>query len=110
MRYLETESERLSKMVGGGAQSIWKMRKADLVRTAETELGMSRAAAEKETVGQLRLLIRELREFREMQETGQKLPKGLTRMNHAELLKTCELWGIATEDSGKKWASRPGSR
>ena len=102
VRYLEEENERLSKMVGGDAKSIWKMRKADLVRTAETELGMNRAAAEKETVGQLRLLIREYREMQEYIRAAHKLPKGLTRMTHAELLHTCEQWGVATEDSGKR--------
>ena len=89
MKYLETEIETL--------KSIWKMGKADLVCLAEIEAGLSRAEAEKGTVTQLRLMIREIREQRETQERAQKerrLPKGLPGMTHADLLNTCEQRGI----------------
>jgi hypothetical protein len=71
VEYLEKENERLKKEVGKKSDSIWDMRKADLVQRAREVLGMSVQEAEAETVGQLRLLLKEHGES--------KLPKGLGR-------------------------------
>ena len=91
MKYLETEIETL--------KSIWKMGKADLVCLAEIEAGLSRAEAEKGTVTQLRLMIREIREQRETQQRAQKqlqLPKGSPGMIRVDLPNTCEQRGTTT--------------
>ena len=48
-------------------------------------------------MSQLRLM---LKEHAEMQKPRLNLPKGLTRMTHAQLLEECDKQGVATEDSG----------
>jgi len=96
--YLEKENHKLSQEIGRRQTSIWAMRKDELVRKAREELGMSHADAESETVGQLRLLLKEHAEI--YQKPRLNLPKGLTRMTHAQLLEACDKQGIPTEDSG----------
>ena len=79
--YLEAENERLTALAGKDG-SIWTARQLELVALAQRELGMSRQAAERETVGQLRLM---LKEARAMVDAVSALPKGLQRMRLAEL-------------------------
>ena len=103
VKYLATENETL--------MSIWKMGKADLVCLAQTEAGMSRAVAQSGTVTMLRVMIREYREMQEYVQAGHRLPQGLNRITHAELLHTFEQWGVATKDSGKRrYPPKPGTR
>ena len=87
IKALETENQRLQAIVGKKAESIWDMKRADLVEVARSELGMTMAQAEKETVITLREKIRRNREIvKEAQDPMLVLPKGLQRMNHANLL------------------------
>ena len=84
---LETENERLRTLVKKKSESIWEMTKADLVEVARRELGMTKTQAEKDTVIILREKIRRNREVvAEAQDPMLVLPKGLQRMNHADLL------------------------
>ena len=69
---------------------------------ANAALGKSRGSKKKETAGLLRVMIREYREMQEYVQAGHRLPKGLNRITHAELLQTFEQWGVATKDSGKR--------
>ena len=69
--------------------SIWQMRKAELVELAVLELGWPRRQAEAETVGQLRLALREMRDEQKattaLASPQSALPKGLNRMLLAQL-------------------------
>ena len=69
---------------------------------ANAALGKSRGSKKKETAGLLRVMIREYREMQEYVQAGHRLPKGLNRITHAELLQTFEQWGVATKDSGRR--------
>ena len=69
---------------------------------ANAALGKSRGSKKKETAGLLRVMIREYREMQEYVQAGHRLPKGLNRITHAELLQTFEQWGVATKDSGER--------
>ena len=69
--------------------SIWQMRKAELVEPAVMELGWPRRQAEAETVGQLRLALRERKAeqkaARVLTSPQSVLPKGLNRMKRVQL-------------------------
>ena len=81
-----TLRNQLSSYGSNGKISIWKMRKAELVEYGVTILGWDRQTAETETVGQLRLY---LKEAGEVAKPDQVLPKGLNRLKKAELQATC---------------------
>lgn len=86
--------------LGRKKDSIWEMRKPQLVQAARERLGMSVQEAEKETVGQLRLLLKEFNQLQAAAE-GERVT-GLSRKKHAELMNLCDQMGIPTEDSGGK--------
>ena len=69
---------------------------------ANAALGKSRGSKKNETAGLLRVMIREYREMQEYVQAGHRLPKGLNRITHAELLQTFEQWGVSTKDSGER--------
>ena len=72
--------------------SIWAMPKPALVDLVVKHLGWPRDKAADETVGQLRLL---LKEFNQMVKAGKALlPKRLTRSTQAELRSECAERGI----------------
>jgi len=102
--YLKAEVERLKKLVLKGEEvSIWKMRKQELVETAVRLLGWSRSYAEKETVGQLRLY---LKEENDRQKTAGLIPKGLTKMKLEDLQVEAMNRGLPTEDEKDRRKTR----
>ena len=90
--YLEAEVTRLVHRLGKKKESIWEMRKPALVEQAMRRLGWTRDQAEAETVGQLRLYLKELNEAEKVENV--LLPKGLARMKLGELQAECEARGI----------------
>ena len=91
----KSEVTRLQNKVG--KQTIWEMKKEDLIQLAEKELGLTRSQAEKETVITLReKLRREKALMLELQEPLARLPKGLERMSVDELVQECETRGLDT--------------
>ena len=97
---LMTEVARLKATVGRREESIWLMKKEDLIQCAYRELGMSRTTAQQETMVTLRERIRQARALREAVASEvdplTQVPKGLERMCHADLLLECEKRGIST--------------
>ena len=91
MNYLEETCQRYKAKLGKMAESIWFMRKAELVEKVVNELGWNRADAEKEHAGQLRLYLREARTELSPASAG---PKGLHRMKKDELIVQCDARGI----------------
>ena len=81
--YLEAEVQRLQSKLVKKTSSIWEMRKPALVEAAIKNLGWSRDKAESETVGQLRLYLKEAKTAKE--PIKNHLPTGLQRMKHEEL-------------------------
>ncbi|CAK0872907.1 unnamed protein product [Prorocentrum cordatum] len=87
--YLEREVQTLRQREEG-PRSIWQMREAELVTLTMQELGWRRDRAEAETVGQLRLALREKKSETKASEEEKDdlrttLPKGLANMRLAEL-------------------------
>ena len=83
---LAAENQSLKMKLGKRNNSIWEMKKADLVEVARQELGMTIAAAEKETVTTLREKIRANRmKLTTNQDPLTVLPKGLEKMTWLEL-------------------------
>ena len=103
--YLEAEVIRLTKRLGRKeSESIWDMRKPALVEQVIKRLGWSREQAESETVGQLRLHLKELNQTEKAEKAV--LPKGLARMKRDELQDECVARGIETHRADKKAFSR----
>ena len=89
------ETESLKAKLGKKSESIWHMNRADLVEVARKELGMTLAAAEKETVVTLREKIRRQRDVSKvMLDPMSQVPKGLDRMKLEELKSECLLRGL----------------
>jgi hypothetical protein len=88
---LSTEVERLKVKLGKKSDSIWTSNKAELVELARAELGMTIAAAERETIT---VLKERLRSRRQMLKTAvdplDLIPKGLERMKLDELKEEIE--------------------
>ena len=83
---LAAENKRLRAKLGKRANSIWEMNNADLVEIARTELGMTIAAAERETAITLREKIGANRAKTKMnQDPTLVIPKGLDSVTHLEL-------------------------
>ena len=107
---LRTEVNRLTGVVGRYGDSIWAMRKEQLVQVAYRELGMSEYHANKETVLTLREKIRAARDEREPPTTQQnegegeigKPPKGLQKMTVKELIAECIKRGIDYGCTGER--------
>ena len=108
--YLAARLEALQKKPGLRADSIWHMGKERLVEVAVNQMGWDPPTARRETVGQLRLCIREFREAqREAAEEAHphaRLPPGLARLSRAELQGHCKDRGWATEDDCGQELSR----
>ena len=87
MRVLDQENERLRAQLGRKKDSIYQMNKAALVGLAMRLLGWSRVDAEQETVGQLRLYLKEKinQDKLEAESHELALPKALGRMKLVEL-------------------------
>ena len=94
--YQELVIECLEKQVQNATEageprpsSIWQMRKGELVELAISELGWTRRQAEAETVGQLRLALREMKDEQKVTAAlvgpQSALAKGLNRMLLAQL-------------------------
>ena len=85
---LLTENERLQMI--NPKESIWQMRKAELIEVAIAELQVTRSAATKMTVEELRERIRvERKKARDEEDPLTKLPKGLGKMSVAQLQAEC---------------------
>ena len=86
-----TEVERLRVKLGKKSDSIWSLNKAELVELARTELGMTVAAAERETVTVIRERLRSRREMlKTVVDPLDQNPKGLERMKLDELKEEIE--------------------
>ena len=85
---LLTENERLQMI--NPKESIWQMRKAELIELAIAELQVTRAAATKMTVEELRERLRlERKKAKDEEDPLQRLPKGLSKMTAAQLRAEC---------------------
>ena len=78
--------------VGRRCNSIWAMRKEDLVVVAEFELGWTYAQACGQTVAQLRVAIRSNREVRQPVD----LLKGISRWKKEQLVAKCLEFNVQT--------------
>ena len=86
---LTAENERLSK-AATPTESIWRMRKEELVEVAIAELGVTRTQANAETVIVLRERIRRSRKEQAAEaDPLQAVPPGLERMRVEDLVKEC---------------------
>ena len=95
----QTEVERLKMKRETGSESIWHMKKEELVEVARRELGQTRAQAEKETVLTLRELVRRKRKDNQFQENPlNSLPKGLGAMKKEELMDEALKRNLPTEN------------
>ena len=95
---LRTETLQRKLHAGPEANSIWHMHKKELVLLAQVELGISFEEANRETVVVLRELIRRSRDAaKEQKDPLDSLPKGLDKMNHAQLMDECIMRGIDVE-------------
>ena len=112
---LKTEVERLQDMVGRQRESVWLMRKEQLIQLARQELDMPRYIAEKETVVSLRERLRKARAEREAHSQPADpqaiLPRGLDKMSREDLVQECVKRGINPENAvarnGKTAKTRP---
>ena len=78
---VRSELGRLKEKLGKQAESIWRMKKDELVEVARRELGLTQAQAQEETVLVLRERIRSHRfenRYQQMMSTNPDahLPKG----------------------------------
>ena len=86
---LTTENERLAKLASP-IESIWRMKKEELIELAIAELGLTRTQASRETVIVLRERLRRSRKEAVAQSDPlQTVPAGLERMRVEELVKEC---------------------
>ena len=85
---LLAENERLQLI--NPKESIWQMRKAELVELAVTELMLSRTTAAKMTVEELRERLRISRkQAKEEEDPLNRLPVGLGKMTSSQLVVEC---------------------
>ena len=83
--YLAEVAEKCKAKLGKLAESIWTMKKAELVDQVVERCGLTRSAAEAETVGQLRLMLKEARDGKREASGEAALPKLFARMRKEEL-------------------------
>ena len=80
------EAASLAQRLGKSKESIWSMKKADLVEVARKELGISAAQAQKDTVEILREKIRRVRAFKDsLDDPLAAVPVGLGKMKLEDL-------------------------
>ena len=85
---LRTENARLKQI--NPRESIWIMRKAELIEVAIAELGLTRVQADNKTVDELRELLRVSRnQTREEQDPLLRLPVGLSKMSAEAMVAEC---------------------
>ena len=85
---LLAENERLQRI--NPKESIWQMKKAELVELGITELRLTRTLATKMTVEELRERLRVSRkQAKEEEDPLTKLPVGMGKMTSAELVVQC---------------------
>ena len=94
----EGEITRLRERLGKVHNSLWGMRKADLIEVAATELGIQRNRAAKMTVVELRERIRAGRVEIGPLDPLFVNPPNLARMTKEQLQTDCERRGLPTED------------
>ena len=85
---LLAENERLQRI--NPKESIWQMKKAELVELGIAELSLTRVQATKMTVDELRERLRVSRkQSKEEEDPLTKLPVGMGKMKFAELVVEC---------------------
>ena len=85
---LKTENERLRLI--NPKESIWQMKKAELIEVAISELGFTRVQASSRTVIELRELLRKARkQHQEEEDPLRKLPPKMEKLTADELVKEC---------------------
>ena len=85
---LLAENERLQRI--NPKESIWQMKKAELVELGIAELSLTRVQATKMTVDELRDRLRVSRkQAKEEEDPLTKLPVGMGKMKSAELVVQC---------------------
>jgi hypothetical protein len=86
----QTEVVRLRNKVGKASESLWAMKKEELVEKERKDVGMTTTQLEKETVASLRERLRSQRDVTEMLcDPLAKAPKGLDSMLKEELKQEC---------------------
>ena len=105
--YFETEYERLSVKMRNDVDTIWNMRKVDLVKEAILRLNYSREKAESKTANQLRYELKQLKDqVKEEEVESSGLPRGLEKLQLVVLQAEADARGIALEDSNGKMKVR----
>ena len=85
---LQAENERLKRI--NPKESIWVMKKAELVELGVSELGTTRTQATKMTVDELRERLRVSRkQSKEEEDPLTRLPVGMSKMKAADLVVEC---------------------
>ena len=100
----EAQCQRLRKDLGRRRESVWEMRKAELVETAKKELGFTMAKATELTALELRHLVKQGRDAN--LEPKLNLPKGMGKMRLAELQGEASSRGIDLSDPTAKGGVR----
>jgi len=98
-----SEAESLKQRLGSSKESIWKMKKADLVEVAQRECGLSLAKAQADTVEILREKIRTVRKFRDsLDDPLAATPKGMGKMSLEELRDEVQKRGLPVDPNGTR--------
>ena len=85
---LRTENERLKQI--NPKESIWVMRKAELIELGIAELGLTRVQATDKTVDELRERLRVSRkQTKEEEDPLLRVPVGMTKMTAVDLVVEC---------------------
>ena len=107
--YLNAEVERLNELAPQET-STWRMKRERLVEVFIDELGMTRGQAAKETALTLRQKIKANRDMlNTVADPLDELPKGLSRMSHAELCQEMEKRGLHMP-TGQRGAHRANTK
>ena len=94
----EAEVENLKQQTATSSNSLWKMRKEELVKAAREELGLSPEEANAETAVSLREKIRTVRKFRDsLRDPQAATPPGLCSMTKAELRAAIQNRGLKVD-------------
>ena len=91
---LKAENQRIKDI--NPKESIWLMKKAELVEVAMAELGFTRSQAQEKTVGELKERLKQSRkEHKEAEDPFLKPPPKMEKMLAADLVKECTKRGIS---------------
>ena len=107
---LRTENARLKQI--NPRESIWLMRKAELIEVAVAELGLTRVQAGDRTVEELRERLRvSRRQTKEEEDPLLRLPVGLSKMTAEALVVECTKRAISVRPvEGDRESARPDPR